>query len=90
MGADAFFAYARTDANVADEPSKRDMKFERYELGADVAAGARARRGHGHAGGGGAAAGTKWVGCGRADVAYARAPASGRVTVVLRPRAFRV
>ena len=39
LGADVWFEYVRTDANVADEPSRADMRFERYAIGADVAAG---------------------------------------------------
>ena len=30
LGADVWFEYVRTDANVADAPSRRGMNFERY------------------------------------------------------------
>ena len=42
LGADVWFEYVRTDANVADAPSRVDMSYERYAIGADVAAGIRA------------------------------------------------
>lgn len=42
LGADVWFEYVRTDANVADEPSRVDMSYERYAIGADIAAGIRA------------------------------------------------
>ena len=42
LGADVWFEYVRTDANVADEPSRVDLSRERYDIGADVAAGVRA------------------------------------------------
>ena len=42
LEADVWFEYVRTDANVADEPSRADMRYERYAMGADVAAGVRA------------------------------------------------
>lgn len=34
-----WFEYIRTDANVADEPSRADLSGARYELGAEPAAG---------------------------------------------------
>ena len=40
--ADVWFEYVRTDANVADDPSRADMSYERYAIGADVTAGIRA------------------------------------------------
>ena len=39
LAADVWFEYVRTDANVADEPSRADLSGERYELGANLAAG---------------------------------------------------
>ena len=39
---DVWFEYVRTDANVADAPSRADMGFERYAIGEDIAAGIRA------------------------------------------------
>ena len=42
LGADVWFEYVRTDANVADRPSREDMSFERYAIGADIARGVRA------------------------------------------------
>ena len=42
LGADVWFEYVRTDANVADDPSRRDMSYKRYAIGADIAAGVRA------------------------------------------------
>ena len=39
LGADVWFEYVRTDANVADKPSREDMSYERYEIGADITAG---------------------------------------------------
>ena len=40
--ADVWFEYVRTDANVADDPSREDMSYERYAIGADITAGVRA------------------------------------------------
>ena len=42
LGADVWFEYVRTDANVADEPSRVDISYERYAIGEDIAAGVRA------------------------------------------------
>jgi hypothetical protein len=42
LEADVWFEYVRTDANVADEPSRVDLAFERYAIGADIAEGVRA------------------------------------------------
>ena len=39
LAADVWFEYVRTDANVADEPSRVDLSGERYGLGASPAAG---------------------------------------------------
>ena len=39
LEADVWFEYVRTDANVADEPSRADLSGERYGLGANPAAG---------------------------------------------------
>ena len=37
LDADVWFEYVRTDANVADAPSREDLSTERYELGAKPA-----------------------------------------------------
>jgi hypothetical protein len=42
LGADVWFEYVRTNANVSDEPSRVDLSYERYAIGADVAAGVQA------------------------------------------------
>ena len=42
LEADVWFEYVRTDANVADEPSRVDMQGVRYALGADVVRGVTA------------------------------------------------
>ena len=42
LGADVWFEYVRTDANVADKPSREDMSYERYAIGADITAGVAA------------------------------------------------
>ena len=42
LGADLWFEYVRTDANVSDEPSRVDLSGERYELGAQPSSGVAA------------------------------------------------
>jgi hypothetical protein len=42
LGADVWFEYVRTDANVSDEPSRVDLSRTRYELGAQPSSGVAA------------------------------------------------